>query len=291
MRKGAGVNLSILAAVGGIALVDIVLSGDNALVIGAAASKLPHGQRLVAIVWGGFGALVLRLILAIAATELLTIEYLQAAGGVILFLIAIRLLFPESETRHTRPAADRFLHAIATIMLADLTMSLDNVLAVGALAAGNVPLLVAGLILSMLLLFVASTLVARLMDRFAWLLDVAALVLGWTAANLILGDPAIAALMGLKGQPNLTLALHFAFVALVLIIDLYLRAYIAHRVALRVDVSEETNATTEATKAMGATQPVVVAEARANAGRDGAAGPAAAADAPLNRPDVAPPLD
>lgn len=232
-RKGADVNLSVLAVVGSIALVDIVLSGDNALVIGAAASKLPRGQRLVAIIWGGLGAIVLRLILAIVATELLTIEYLQAAGGVILFFIAIRLLFPENESRRSRPTADRFLHAIATIMLADMTMSLDNVLAVGALAAGNIPLLVAGLILSMLLLFVASTLIARLMERLTWLLDVAAVVLGWTAANLMLADPAVSALLGIEGQTNLTLAIHFAFVALVLVIDLCLRAFLAHRTAAR----------------------------------------------------------
>jgi len=246
------VNLSVLAAVGGIALVDIVLSGDNALVIGAAASKLPRGQRLVAVIWGGLGAIVLRLILAIVATELLTIEYLQAAGGVILFFIAIRLLLPEGESRRARPAADRFLLAIATIMLADLTMSLDNVLAVGALAAGNIPLLVGGLILSMLLLFVASTLIARLMDRITWLLDVAALVLGWTAANLILGDRAVGALMGLKGQRSLTLALHFAALALVLVVDLGLRAYAAHRAMARGGVTE---ARSHADRLEGAADP------------------------------------
>ncbi|MGH2515485.1 MAG: TerC family protein [Ktedonobacterales bacterium] len=273
-------NFNVLAAVGGIALVDIVLSGDNALVIGAAASKLPRAQRLVAIVWGGLGAIVLRLILAIAATKLLTVEYLQAAGGVILFFITIHLLFPESASRQTRPAADRFLHAIATIMLADVTMSLDNVLAVGALAAGNVPLLVAGLILSMVLLFVASTLIARLMERFTWLLDVAALVLGWTAANLIFADPAVATLMGLKSQPNLTLALHFAAVALVLILDLCLRAYFVHRAALR-DGFLDVTATATATATAIPRQSVTVPETHTNDERPGA----------VSIPPTAPPFD
>jgi YjbE family integral membrane protein len=265
-RKKVQVNLSILAAVGSIALVDIVLSGDNALVIGAAASRLPRGQRLVAVIWGGLGAIVLRLILAVAATELLTVEYLQAIGGIVLFIITIRLLFPEDESRRARPAADRFLNAIATIMLADVTMSLDNVLAVGALAAGNIPLLVAGLILSMVLLFVASTLIARLMDRFKWLLDVAAVILGWTTANLILQDPAVATLMGLKSQPNVTLAIHFAFVALVLLVDLFLRAFLVHREWRR-----------KSTTASDARDPVSVPTARSTADRPPSTRPTEAA--------------
>ena len=232
-------NLNVLVAAGGIALVDIVLSGDNALVIGAAASKLPRSQRLIAIIWGGVGAVLLRLALAIAATELLTVKYLQAAGGIVLFIITIRLLLPERESRHARPPADRFLNAIVIIMVADVTMSLDNVLAVGALAAGNIPLLVAGLILSMALLFVASTLIARLMDRFKWLLDVAALILGWTAANLILGDSAVLALMGPMRQPNIILALHLSALALVIVIDLFIRAIVAHRAGRLVSLSQQ----------------------------------------------------
>lgn len=271
-------NLSILATVGGIALVDIVLSGDNALVIGAAASKLPRGQRLVAVIWGGLGAVILRLLLAGIATELMTITYLQAAGGVILFFIAVRLLLPESERRHVRPAADRFFHAIVTIMLADVTMSLDNVLAVGALAAGNIPLLVAGLILSMALLFVASTLIARLMDHVTWLLDVAALVLGWTAANLILEDPAAVAILGLQGRTNVVLAIHFAFLALVLVIDLCLRAYVAHKQLMRaniIEVDEAFEATPPETlvEAAPVAPSAALSDARADADLNGATVP------------------
>jgi predicted tellurium resistance membrane protein TerC len=151
-------------------------------------------------------------------------------------------------------------------MLADVTMSLDNVLAVGALAAGNIPLLVAGLILSMVLLFVASTLIARLMDRFKWLLDVAAVILGWTTANLILQDPAVATLMGLKSQPNLALAIHFAFVALVLLIDLFLRAFLVHRVWLR-----------RGTTAADARESISVPTARPTADRPPSARPKEAA--------------
>lgn len=222
-------NLSFFAAAGGIALVDIVLSGDNALVIGAAAGKLPGRQRLLAILWGGAGAIVMRIVLAIIATELLTVRYLQAIGGVILFFVAIRILLPERENSRPNRTANRLLPAVATIMVADLTMSLDNVLAIGALAAGNIPLLVGGLAASMILLFVASTIIARLMDYFTWLLDAAAIVLAWTAANLVLEDPSVSGMLRVSAPDRLSLALHFGFVALILTVDLFIRAFTAHR--------------------------------------------------------------
>ena len=222
-------NLSFFAAAGGIALVDIVLSGDNALVIGAAAGKLPGRQRLLAILWGGAGAIVMRIVLAIIATELLTVRYLQAIGGVILFFVAIRILLPERESSRPNRTANRLLPAVATIMVADLTMSLDNVLAIGALAAGNSPLLVGGLAASMILLFVASTIIARLMDYFTWLLDAAAIVLAWTAANLVLEDPSVSGMLRIPDPQRFDLALHFGFVALILTMDLFIRAFTAHR--------------------------------------------------------------
>lgn len=222
-------NLSFVAAAGGIALVDMVLSGDNALVIGAAAGKLPRSRRMLAVVWGGIGAIVLRIVLAILATELLTVRYLQAFGGVVLFIIAIRILLPEREGGRQKHASDRLLPAITTILVADVTMSLDNVLAVGALAAGNIPLLVAGLLFSMALLFVASTIIARLMDYFTWLLDAAAIVLAWTAANLVLEDQSVSSLLRISESARLTLAVHFGFVALILVADLFIRAFAAHR--------------------------------------------------------------
>ena len=234
-------NMSFFAAAGGIALVDIVLSGDNALVIGAAAGKLPRSQRMIAIVWGGVGAIALRIALAIIATELLTVRYLQAFGGVILFFVAIRILLPEREDSRPGRSSDRLLPAIATILVADITMSLDNVLAVGALAAGNIPLLVGGLIFSMALLFVASTVIARLMDYFAWLLDAAAIVLAWTAANLVLEDPSVSGWLGVSTTDRFNLAVHFGFVALILVADLFIRAFAAHHARTRRDGEGEDN--------------------------------------------------
>jgi YjbE family integral membrane protein len=224
-----------LGALGGIVLVDLALSGDNALVIGAAAANLPESKRRAAIMLGGVMAIVLRVALGTAATLLLGIPLLQTVGGAVLLIIAVRILAArkktidtdDTERSHHKPEAHgtgtsySFTGALATILVADVTMSLDNVLAVGALAAGNLPLLALGLLLSMSLLLVGSTLVARLIDRMTWLLDAAALVLGWTAAHLILEDPRVSPVLSqLPWRDALVPA-----VALVLVLaaDLYLR--------------------------------------------------------------------
>jgi YjbE family integral membrane protein len=196
--------LEFLAAVGSIILIDLVLSGDNAVVIGAAAAGLPRRQRWSAIALGGGGAIVLRIAFAIVATLLLRLPLLQAIGGLLLLLIAIRLLMDRSSATHEQSAdhpgpvqegkpgattaTKSFWAALLTILVADVTMSLDNVLAIGALAAGNLPLLAAGLLLSIAILLIGSALVAELIGRLPWLLDAAALVLAWTAANMILDD-------------------------------------------------------------------------------------------------------
>jgi YjbE family integral membrane protein len=224
-------DLSYWATAGGIVLIDLVLSGDNALVIGAAASRLPRGQRLIAIIWGGVLAVVFRMLLAIVATELLFIPYLRTVGGVILLVIAIRLLIPENPAQGPRRASASLVPAILTILAADATMSLDNVLAVGALAHRHIELLVAGLLLSMLLLFVASALIARIIERVPLLMDVAAVVLAWTAASLVVEDTPVVdfvrARMTLPDQWQLYL--HLIFIALVLLADLFIRLVIAPR--------------------------------------------------------------
>jgi YjbE family integral membrane protein len=225
-------DLSYWATAGGIVLIDLALSGDNALIIGAAASRLPRGQRRIAIIWGGLLAIVFRMLLAIVATELLYFPYLRSAGGVILLVIAIRLLLPESPTGHgQRRASARLLPAILTILAADATMSLDNVLAVGALAHRHIELLVAGLLLSMILLLVASALIARIIERIPVLMDVAAVILAWTAANLVVEDTPIVdfvrARMTLPDQWQLYL--HLIFIALIVLVDLFIRLVILPR--------------------------------------------------------------
>jgi YjbE family integral membrane protein len=226
--------LEILGAIGGIVLVDLALSGDNALVIGAAASGLPAHQRRRAILLGGGGAIALRMIFAVAATLLLQLPLLQAAGGALLLWIAYRLLAGRDEKtsdvdaragdegeKKQSAAAGGFGAALLTILLADVTMSLDNVLAVGALAAGHLPLLAAGLLLSMGLVLVGSAVVATLIRRLPWLLDVAALVLGWTAANMALHDLRLGPILDQWAWSGLVV--HAAGVGVVLAVDVALR--------------------------------------------------------------------
>ena len=197
--------IELLSAIAAILLVDLVLSGDNALVIGAAAAGLPQRQRWIAIFFGGAGAAVLRIVFAFIASFLLVLPWLQAIGGLILLIIAIRLLadrdakrpaaFEEQTTPRApgtpgaTPSTSRsFLPALLTILVADVTMSLDNVLAVGALSHGNLLALSIGILVSIAILLVGSALVAELMKWLPWLLDVAALVLAWTGASMMLYD-------------------------------------------------------------------------------------------------------
>ena len=217
--------LELLGAVGGIVLVDLALSGDNALVIGAAAAALPRAQRRMAIMLGGGAAIALRVLCAVLATLLLQLPLLQALGGLLLLIIAVRLLMGRDEGAHgetsSASAATSLRGALVTILVADVTMSLDNVLAIGALAHGNLPLLAAGLLLSMALLLVGSSVVASLIGRLPWLLDVAALVLGWTAGNMLLHDGRLAPV--LAGLPLAVIWVHALPIAFVLAVDIALR--------------------------------------------------------------------
>jgi len=232
--------LELLGVIGGIVLVDLALSGDNALVIGAAASGLPARQRRRAILVGGGGAIVLRVIFAAVATLLLQLPLLQAAGGALLLWIAYRLLAGRGEKlgEAADEAADEaaltggkgekkqaavvgFGAALLTILLADVTMSLDNVLAIGALAGGHLPLLAAGLLLSMGLVLVGSAVVATLIRRLPWLLDVAALVLGWTAGNMALHDLRLGPILDQWAWSGL--AVHATGIGIVLAVDVALR--------------------------------------------------------------------
>lgn len=226
--------LQWLTAIGGIVLSDLVLSGDNALVIGAAAAGLPHKQRRRAIICGGGGAIVLRIAFAIVATMLLQVPFLGVFGGVILLLIAIRLLLDRSKEAQKSVSAKKYEHdtlrvkgsngflaSLATILVADATMSLDNVLAVGALAEGNVVFLVIGLVLSIAILLLGSSLIASLMDRLPWLLDLACIVLAWTASHILLGDDSLQYFF--DSLPWLQIVAPAVAIAIVFAADIYLR--------------------------------------------------------------------
>ncbi|MHB8536005.1 MAG: TerC family protein [Sulfuricaulis sp.] len=172
--------------------VNIVLSGDNAVVIALACRALPPRQQRLAIFFGSAGAIVLRAVLTVFATLLLAKPYLKLIGGVLLLWIAVKLLLPEDDgDGETEDKAGMFA-AIKTIVIADLVMSLDNVLGVAAVAEGNVILLVLGLLISMPLIIYGSTLIMRLMGRFPVLITLGAALLGYVAAGMAVSDPAVA---------------------------------------------------------------------------------------------------
>lgn len=211
-----------LFTVGGIILVDVSLSGDNALVIGAVASRLPSRQRTIALVWGGVAAAALRIILTALASELLLIPLVQSIGAAVILYIAITMLIPEKEDeRAGRRTTDRLYSAIVAIFIADVTMSVDNVLAIGALARGNLPVLIFGLLVSVALLLLASALIARIIERFWWLMDLTALLLAYLAAQLVLSDPIVSRVADLTGWK--AIALVVGVVGFVLITAIALR--------------------------------------------------------------------
>ncbi len=228
--------LTFLGSLGAIILVDLTLSGDNALVIGAAAAGLPRRRRLWAILLGGGSAILLRVIFAAAATLLLTLPLLSAIGGVVLFVIAARLLIERSHTSTSGPTHSQdsgassdvtFGRALLTILIADVTMSLDNILAVGGLAHGDLLLLGVGLLISIGLLMVGSALVAELVGRLPWLLDVAALVLGWTGGTMIWHDHIVGPY--LASVPFGNYVIPAIGVAIVLVVDIVLRVFSRRR--------------------------------------------------------------
>jgi YjbE family integral membrane protein len=184
--------MDALPAVVGIILIDLVLSGDNAVLIGMAAHRLPPRQRRRAIVLGGVAAVLLRITLTAAAALLLQIAGLRALGGLVLLWIAFKLLKEEAESSAGVRAAASLRGAVLTILLADFVMSLDNVLGVAAASGGNVGLLLFGLILSMAILMFGGSLVAEFINRLVWLAYLGAAVIAWTGASMFLEDPFVA---------------------------------------------------------------------------------------------------
>lgn len=181
-----------ISAIASIVLIDLALSGDNALLIGMAARRLPDEQRRRAIVLGGLLAVILRIVAAAVVTVLLAIPYLQLTGGVVLAVIAYRLVRPGAAASHdgVRPAGT-LREAVVTILIADAAMSVENVLGVGGAAHGDLPLLAFGLAVSIPIVLFGSGIIARVLDRAPRLIWLGALALIWTSADMILGDPAI----------------------------------------------------------------------------------------------------
>ena len=187
-------SIALLQIIG----VNIVLSGDNAVVIALAARSLPPKQQTQAVIWGSLAAIVMRVILTIFAVALLALPWLKLIGSLLLFWIGVKLLIPEDDDANIQ-ASDQLLAAIKTILIADLVMSLDNVIAVAAAAGGSYLLLILGLAISIPLVIFGATLLLKLMERFPVIITIGAGLIGWVAGEMLVADLALSGWFGAMG--------------------------------------------------------------------------------------------
>jgi YjbE family integral membrane protein len=171
--------------------VNIILSGDNAVVIALAARALSPTQQKKAILYGSVVAIIMRVILTVVAVGMLTLPYLKIVGSILLSWIGIQLLLPEDLVAEGLESGSNLVAAIRTILIADLVMSLDNVLGVAAAAKGNLFLLILGLGISIPLIIFGSTVILKLMERFPIIVTFGAALLGYVAGEMLVTDPAM----------------------------------------------------------------------------------------------------
>jgi YjbE family integral membrane protein len=203
-----------LSALLAIVVIDLVLAGDNAIVIALAARKLPTHLQTKAIIWGTVGAIVVRTIMTVGVVWLLKIPGLMLVGGLGLVWIAYKLLAPDSGGPSHEPTATTFMGAMKTIVIADALMGVDNVLGVAGAAKGSIDLVVIGLLISVPIVVFGSTLVLKLVERFPVIMYLGAGVLAYTAAHMIVSEPLLDELF----DPNLVarVATHALLIAGVL---------------------------------------------------------------------------
>jgi YjbE family integral membrane protein len=175
-----------------IIIINILLSGDNAVVIALACRNLPDKQRRWGVFWGAIGAIVLRIILTFFAVSLLELSWLKVIGGILLVWIGIKLIAEEDgDAEHDVKAADKLMAAVRTVIIADIVMSIDNVLGVAAAARGSLLLLVFGLVISVPLVIGGAQIIMRLIERFPILIVAGGGLLGYVAGELVVDDSAI----------------------------------------------------------------------------------------------------
>jgi YjbE family integral membrane protein len=184
-------------AVGQIIMIDIVLGGDNAVVIALACRKLPEHQRRQGILWGTAGAIVLRIVLIFFALQLLAIPFLKIVGALLLVWIGVKLLVPDDGGHDNVQGSDKLWGAVKTVIIADFVMSVDNVIAIAGAAEASGPkhgmiLVIFGVLISIPIIVWGSQLVIKLMDRFPVIITAGAMLLGWIAGTMIVSDPALA---------------------------------------------------------------------------------------------------
>ena len=187
---------SFWLAVGQIIMIDILLGGDNAVVIALACRNLPGKLRTKGIIYGTAGAIILRVILIAFALALLAIPYLKIVGALLLLWIGVKLLGPEAEGDHNISSSDKLWGAVKTVIIADLVMSVDNVLAIAGAAQGahqehQLALVIFGLLVSIPIIIGGSQLVLKLMERFPVVITLGAMLLGWIAGQMAYTDPAL----------------------------------------------------------------------------------------------------
>ena len=184
-------------AVGQIIMIDILLGGDNAVVIALACRKLPAAQRTKGILWGTAGAIVLRIVLIFFALQLLAIPFLKIVGALLLIWIGVKLLMPEHEEGHGNiEGSDKLWGAVKTVIVADLVMSVDNVIAIAGAAEASgsehgMALVIFGVLVSIPVIVWGSQMVIKLMDRFPMIITLGGMLLGWIAGTMTVTDPAL----------------------------------------------------------------------------------------------------
>jgi YjbE family integral membrane protein len=179
-----------------IILIDLVLAGDNAIVIALAARNLPKHLQKKAIAWGTFGAIAVRAVMTVGVVWLLKIPGLMLVGGLGLLWIAYKLLADQGEKEHSGPIASTFWGAMKTIVIADALMGVDNVLGVAGAAHGSFDLVIIGLLVSVPIVVYGSTMVLKLVERFPIIIKLGAAVLAFTAAKMIVSEPILDAVYG-----------------------------------------------------------------------------------------------
>lgn len=202
--------------------INILLSGDNAVVIALACRSLNGRQRQIGIMLGAGAAIVLRIIFTLMTATLLELTWVKAIGAIALIWIAVKLLIPEDHNEDSITARDSVWGAVQTVAIADVIMSLDNVIAIAAAAKGNMPLIIFGLLLSIPLVIFGSAMLLKIIDRFPALVWAGAALLGWVAGDIFADDKAIANILGY--QPN-----HYVFAVAGTVLVLGLGYFFANR--------------------------------------------------------------
>ncbi|WP_195892136.1 TerC family protein [Bacillus niameyensis] len=203
MDLGAAVFSITLTSASMIALlkiiaIDIILSGDNAIVIAMATRNLPKKQQNKAILWGTGGAVILRILFAIVIVWLLKIPYVNIIGGILLLWISYKVLVGGDEETHVSSQSS-LIKAIGTIIMADAVMSLDNVVAIAGAANGHILMIALGVLVSIPIMIFGSKLIVKVMEKFQWISYIGSGILAWVAGEMLLKDKHIDRLFGIEG--------------------------------------------------------------------------------------------